>query len=122
MSRLFVYGTLLRGQPNHAVLAKCGRFLGDARTHASLTLWDLGPYPALTVGGTTAVSGELWDVETFDTLDAFEGPNYTRQDVDLEDGSRAQAYVLCRAPADLLQLRRGRSGARQLEHGDWRKR
>lgn len=113
MTLLFVYGTLLRGEPNHALLAGAGRFVRDARTEPAYTLWDLGPYPALTLGGATAIEGELWDVDAFDDLDAYEGESYARVLVTLEGGERVQAYALLHAAE--------RGSARQLE-GAWRKR
>ncbi|MEZ4299723.1 MAG: gamma-glutamylcyclotransferase family protein, partial [Polyangiaceae bacterium] len=58
---LFVYGSLLRGEDNHAVLAGA-RFVATARTAPRYTLVDLGPYPALVPGGETEVSGELFEV------------------------------------------------------------
>jgi gamma-glutamylaminecyclotransferase len=116
---LFVYGTLLGGERNHAVLSDA-RFVGAARTRADMTLLDLGPYPALARGGSTAVSGEVWDVATFDPIDAFEGPNYAREIVTLDDGTTAQAYVLKKPAADLLATRPSRSGARPITSGDWR--
>ncbi|APR79404.1 Hypothetical protein A7982_04751 [Minicystis rosea] len=95
--RIFVYGTLLHGEPGH-------RFLADARlvraviTTPAYELVDLGPYPALVPGGTTAVHGELYVVPfaQLAALDEYEGhPDfYRRQAIHLAGGGRAEAYLL----------------------------
>jgi gamma-glutamylaminecyclotransferase len=94
---LFVYGTLLRGQANHRLLAGA-RFLRAAATVPAYDLADLGPYPALVPGGGTAIAGELYAVPraTLAALDAFEGhPSfYRRGRVRLRDGTFASAYLL----------------------------
>ena len=91
---LFVYGTLMAGQENHRQLAGA-RFVGKARTLARYTLARAGGFPALREGGTTAVPGELYDLDesVLPALDAFEGEGYVRKDVDLEGGARVQAYL-----------------------------
>jgi len=63
--RLFVYGTLLEGHPDHGLLAGAEP-LGAAQTEPIYSLIDLGAYAALVVGGTTSVHGELYlvDLET----------------------------------------------------------
>jgi gamma-glutamylcyclotransferase (GGCT)/AIG2-like uncharacterized protein YtfP len=119
MPLLFVYGTLLRGERNHAVLSGA-RFVRDAKTRAEMTLLDLGPYPALARGGDTCVAGELWDVDDLREIDAFEGPNYAREPVTLDDGTVAQAYVLRGSLAALVSAGRARSGANRIASGDWR--
>jgi gamma-glutamylaminecyclotransferase len=60
--RVFVYGTLLRGEVNHYLLAGA-EFLGPHRTDACYTLYDLGAYPGLSRGGRTAVTGEVYRVD-----------------------------------------------------------
>ena len=55
--RVFVYGTLLTGESNHAWL-KGASCLGRWTTPPRFTLIDLGPYPVLSAGGRTAVTGE----------------------------------------------------------------
>lgn len=94
MTRLFVYGTLKRGQRNARLMAG-GRFLGEASTAPKYALLVLGPYPGL-VAGDLAVRGELWQVpaDTLAVLDAFEGvPTlFDRRPVTLADGTTAEAY------------------------------
>ncbi len=111
---LFVYGTLMRGEASHALLAGAP-FLGDATTAARFTLVDLGAYPALVEGGSSAVQGELYasSAELLAVLDAFEEhPRvYRRAAIELAGGGAAEAYVL---PA---QLARGRPA---IAGGDWR--
>jgi gamma-glutamylcyclotransferase (GGCT)/AIG2-like uncharacterized protein YtfP len=113
---LFVYGTLLSGEREHARLSGSER-IGDARTEAIFHLADLGPYPAMVLGGTTAVAGELYRVDenTMRELDVFEEVPilFQRVRVRLEDGSLADAYVM---EADQAR------GRRRIAHGDWRKR
>lgn len=71
--RVFVYGTLLRGEVNHPLLAGAD-LLGPHRTAAAFTLYDLGTYPGLVRGGVTAVRGEVYRVDgaTLRRLDALE--------------------------------------------------
>jgi gamma-glutamylaminecyclotransferase len=94
---LFVYGTLLRGEANHPLIAEA-RFLGEARTEAAFDLVDMGEYPGLVPGGSTAVHGELYEVSSGARarLDELEGhPHfYRRQPIRLRDGSVADAYLL----------------------------
>lgn len=88
---LFVYGSLLSDQDNHSVI-KSARFVGPARTLPQYTLVNLGPYPAITPRGTTAVVGELYEVEPdlLATLDEFEGhPDvYRRGPIELDENTR----------------------------------
>jgi gamma-glutamylaminecyclotransferase len=94
---LFVYGSLLSGESNHARLAGTRR-IGTARTTADYDLVDLGHYPALLEAGATAVHGELYEVDlsTLAILDEFEGhPSlYRRTTLRLEGGAHAEGYVL----------------------------
>ena len=114
--RIFVYGTLMRGERYHHLLAKA-HYLGPARTEPAFELVDLGTYPAMVPGGHTAVWGELYavDAPTLATVDELEEhPRfYHRQPIRLEDGAEALAYLLSTA-----QVR----GYPRIPSGDWRKR
>lgn len=109
---LFVYGTLMRGEPAHGLLAG-SPFLGAARTEPGHALVDLGAYPGLVREGSGQVSGECYAVTTADLerLDAYEDvpSEYVRGSVRLEDGREAQAYLLVRADA-----------APRIASGSWR--
>jgi gamma-glutamylcyclotransferase (GGCT)/AIG2-like uncharacterized protein YtfP len=76
MTRVFVYGTLKRGGPNHHYLAG-QQFLGTARTAAGYTLYSLGDYPGMvnSVDASHTVTGEVWEVDTrcLVGLDQLEG-------------------------------------------------
>jgi gamma-glutamylaminecyclotransferase len=113
---LFVYGTLMRGEANAAFLAE-SRFLGPARTQPAYTLLDLGECPGMVRGGSTAVVGELYDVDvhTVAELDAFEGtPSpYQRESVRLADGQVAEAFLLAEDAAEVVPVIAG---------GNWRRR
>lgn len=108
---LFVYGTLKRGQSNHARLQQA-RWLGPAQLQGAC-LFDLGPFP-MAVAGEGWVIGELYAVAwaALPDLDAFEGcPRlYQRHWLPLADGRQAWAY--------LGQPRQVRH-ARQLPGGQW---
>lgn len=94
---VFVYGTLLSGEPNHRLLSRAKR-LGEVRTLPLFELRSLGAFPGLIALGNTAVLGELYevDVETLRSLDALEGhPSfYHRACVALENGALVEAYLL----------------------------
>ena len=112
--RLFVYGLLLQGEREHALLeqAEC---LGEARTLPQHTLIDLDFYPALLVGGGTAVVGEVYLVSRalrFKLDVHHQSPAlFRRITVELADGSRAETYAM-----DPEQVR----GKRRLKNGSWR--
>ena len=94
---VFVYGSLLRSEPNHRLLASA-TFVGEARTEPHFSLVDLGAFPAMVAGGCTAVVGEVFavDTETLARLDALEGvPRfYERVAIALDDGREVDAYLL----------------------------
>ena len=80
--RVFVYGTLLAGEPNHGVLAGATRLADEARTEPAFELRDLGPLPGLVRGGSHAVVGEVYEVDdvTLAALDRLEGhPSFYRR-------------------------------------------
>jgi len=90
LTNVFVYGTLKRFQPNHALLARA-KYLGPAT--CSGILLDLGMFPALlecSEGG-QKVEGELFEVKDqamWDSLDRLEGhPNhYKRMPIETSNG------------------------------------
>jgi gamma-glutamylcyclotransferase (GGCT)/AIG2-like uncharacterized protein YtfP len=99
---LFVYGSLMRGEVNHPLLAGCA-FLGPARTEAGFELLDLGPYPGMVAGGRRSVAGELYraGADSLVELDAFEGHpgTFRRTAIRLADDRPAEAYLLVAAAA-----------------------
>jgi gamma-glutamylcyclotransferase (GGCT)/AIG2-like uncharacterized protein YtfP len=109
---VFVYGTLMRGGANHAVLVRLGaRYVAAARTARGRTLVDLGPYPALLPLDESRdavapnVHGEVFalDESLLPELDAFEGvPSlYLRDAIDLvtdEGPTNAFTYVFAKKP------------------------
>ena len=111
--RIFVYGTLRRGQPNHYLLDHL-RPERIARTEPRFTLVSLGAYPAMVSGGQHAVVGELYTVDRFTlaALDHLEGhPHfYRRQRVPLDDGEEVETYLL---PAQHAE------GHPHILSGDW---
>jgi gamma-glutamylcyclotransferase (GGCT)/AIG2-like uncharacterized protein YtfP len=114
--RLFEYGTLLDGEPDHELLARAER-LGASSTEPAFHLVDLGVCAALVPGGSTSVAGELYlvDLKTRADIDVLRQVPilYKRFRIRLCDDSEAETYVL-----DPNQAR----GRRRLHHGDWRKR
>jgi gamma-glutamylcyclotransferase (GGCT)/AIG2-like uncharacterized protein YtfP len=131
---VFVYGTLMRGGANHAVLIRLGaRYVAAARTARSRTLVDLGPYPALLPLDETrdavapTVHGEVFalDESALPALDEFEGvPElYRREPIDLltdEGATNAFTYVFAKKmPKNAQPVTTGRyvKFGSILEHG-----
>ena len=96
-TRVFVYGTLLKNEPNHRVL-RAARFIARARTAARFTLLDMGSFPGMLDVGDSAIEGEVYDVTEpiLRALDRLEShPHFfRRQWITLGDRSHAQAYLL----------------------------
>jgi gamma-glutamylcyclotransferase (GGCT)/AIG2-like uncharacterized protein YtfP len=112
-TRVFVYGTLRAGEPNHHFLA--GQlFARHARTVPAFDLVDLGAFPAMVARGLTSVVGEVYDVDddALAGLDRLEGhPHfYRRQTIRLDDGDKAVAYLLPTKQAH---------GRPRIPSGDW---
>ncbi|MCS5697887.1 gamma-glutamylcyclotransferase [Cyanobium sp. FGCU-52] len=93
-ARVFVYGSLRRGQSNHDQL-RGARAEGEG-TLAGADLHDLGPFP-MAVPGSGRVQGEVFAVtrEQLLALDRFEGvPRlYRRHRRRLVDGRRVWVYL-----------------------------
>jgi gamma-glutamylaminecyclotransferase len=114
--RLFDYGSLLPGEPDHGLLASARR-LGPAKTPPAYYLVELSTYPALVPGGRVAVSGELYLVDAA-ALVAIDVKKelpvlFQRRTITLEGGELAEAYLM-----NLEQVR----GRRRIHSGDWRER
>lgn len=110
-SRVFVYGTLKRGQCREGCWP--AKPLSIAEGQLSGVLFDLGPFPGLQEGS-GRVSGEVWEFAADDmpavlaALDAIEGYSNSPADlyrrvtksVDLGNATvTAWTYVLCCVPA-----------------------
>lgn len=111
--RVFVYGTLLRGEVNHRLLAGA-ELLGPHRTQPCFTLFSLGAYPALIRGGRTAIAGEVF---------AVDDAGLVRLDR-LEDYPRLYRRALIPTPYGRawVYLYRGPLRDRAVIHsGDWRR-
>jgi gamma-glutamylcyclotransferase (GGCT)/AIG2-like uncharacterized protein YtfP len=96
MVRIFVYGTLRKGECRHYFLED-SRFIGYARVKGYL-LYNLGAYPGMVQGGGEVV-GEVYEIpESFlKKLDLVEGvPELYRRElieVTLENGQTISAYA-----------------------------
>ncbi len=121
MNRLFVYGTLMRGEVRADLLADA-RDVRAASTHGRLYHLPFG-YPAIVDAEDGEVHGEL---VTFDDLEArlpalddYEGDEYRRvvRSIRVEGAvTTAWCYVVDPAfEADLVA-----QGARRVRSGQWR--
>lgn len=122
---LFVYGTLMRGFPLHALLVGRADSVGDGEV-AGL-LFDLGRYPAALRDGGGVIRGEVYrlkDPGLWRALDSAEGSQYHRGEVGvrLAGGQRVMAYIywyvgpLCRAVPIPGGDYRAHSPARSIYH------
>lgn len=124
MKNLFVYGTLMRGYPNHRVMPPESIFL-DKATLPGFSLVAIGgkAYPGLVPNDEAMVKGEAWMVPDFKRTDGLEGydpknpkySHYLRESVKikLEDSGEevwAETYV----------YNRGSEGLPNVPNGDWR--
>lgn len=111
---LFVYGLLLQGEREHALLGGA-ELRGEVRTLPQHTLVDLDFYPALLAGGQVSVVGELYAVTRqlrFELDVHHQCPAlFRRISIELEDGTRAETYAM-----DEDKVR----GKRRLKAGSWR--
>ena len=109
--KVFVYGTLMRGESNHQFLRKA-RFLGPARTSPGYRLFSVGPYPVLCPGGRQSVKGEVYGVSKRELalLDELEDYPllYQRRPIATPYG-RAWVYLQLQPPP----------GSRLLSSGSW---
>lgn len=114
---LFVYGTLMRGEPSAHLLGDDARFVRATRTSARYWLANVDDsYPALVEGGSDAVAGEIFEVSVavLPALDAHEDVPELYRRVRVELGAhRPWVYVF------RVELA---GGYPRIESGDWRRR
>jgi gamma-glutamylcyclotransferase (GGCT)/AIG2-like uncharacterized protein YtfP len=97
MARIFVYGTLKRGQERNGILVhNDGHCLG-VDTVLGYDLRDLGPYPMI-VEGQHTVHGEVWDIpdallEYLDFIEGTQAGLYSRQQTYTQGGQLVVLYV-----------------------------
>ena len=111
--RLFVYGSLRRGERNHDFLiGAC--FLSRVVTRPRYSLRASGMTPGLADHGEQAVQGELYELDAahLTRLDRLGGAPglYERKEVELSDGSSADAYFMPDAHARCYP---------EVASGDW---
>ena len=106
-----VYGTLKHGCCNHSVLQEA-TFVGSFVTPPSYSMLNIGEYPALITGGSTAIRCEVYRVnqQHMVNLDALEDyPHlYTRRHIETPFG-QAWLYLWNQSP----------QGYPLINHGNW---
>ena len=117
---VFVYGSLKMGLSNHRLL-RGSRFIDFAKTDPEYTMISFGHFPAVMRGGTTAIHGEVYEVddETLARLDQLEGhPHFYRREQIIIAGIKLTTYLL---PDDYFtrQGRRGGIWEPNVPSGNW---
>ncbi|MBA3975673.1 MAG: hypothetical protein C0504_15820 [Candidatus Solibacter sp.] len=97
MDAIFAYGTLMRGESRHTVLASAGPVRIVAAAAQGMMI-NIGPYPAV-LEGDVPVHGEYCEFEDLSELlprlDGIEGSGYRRErvTVTLDGGGQAEAWI-----------------------------
>ncbi len=117
---VFVYGTLRRGDDNDITrLQPEPRFIGRATVHG--TMYHLGAYPGVVLGGAGVVSGEVYAItlaleRLLDEIEALypqQTDEYFKRRVPVEvHGERLECIVYEINPSYTV-------GARTILSGDW---
>lgn len=103
MSKLFVYGTLKRNHGAHHLLRRYNpTFLGEVKTHSRYHLYNQGWFPGMIKDESNdgGVVGELFEVpesclKATDTYESVDSGLFSRETIELEDGTSAIAYLIC---------------------------
>ncbi|WP_304596019.1 gamma-glutamylcyclotransferase family protein [Alicyclobacillus sendaiensis] len=111
---VFVYGTLRQGQPNRCVMEPhLVRELGEGQIRGAM--YDLGPFPAVTLEEDGVVAGEWVMVKDkglarLDRLESY--PSFYDRAIvsDTANGLRGWVYCMARRKVD---------GYERVESGDW---
>lgn len=129
MTKVFVYGTLLRGCGNHDLL-KGQDFLGAAKTNPEFIFVHVGGFPGLVEGGETIILGEVYEVDDdcLRRLDSLEGCNpnnpdrgmYGRLLITLEDGQEVTTYRY-NVGGPSWSSQRSVEDYEEIKSGDWQK-
>jgi len=103
MTKIFVYGTLLRDQGNWSWALKDQTFVCEAETKPEYTMISLGGFPGVLEGGNTSIQGEVFEVddERMHDIDCLEGVNHSKpedgmyraESITLTDGTEALIYI-----------------------------
>lgn len=97
MRLIFVYGSLMRGQPNHHYMDGA-TYLGDGITLPEYAMVSMGGFPAVYANGDTAIMGEVYQVpdKVLDRMDRLEGHPiwYKRTPIKLVNRSKAEMYIM----------------------------
>jgi gamma-glutamylcyclotransferase (GGCT)/AIG2-like uncharacterized protein YtfP len=119
LDRLFVYGTMRKGQTARSFVANQIARTVPAHTNGSIYAFPLG-YPGFSEGdGRGKVVGEvLWLTElaaTFGLVDAYEGQDFARviRQVTLETGELVWTWIYTLSDPGAIKL------GTLIEHGDW---
>ena len=117
---VFVYGTLRRGEANDINrLQPAPRFVDTARIHG--TLYDLGPYPGVILGGEGWVQGEVYAIspalerqlDLIEEVAPVPSGEYARREVEVQ----LQGRLL---PCLVYEIARERvAGRPRIASGDW---
>jgi gamma-glutamylcyclotransferase (GGCT)/AIG2-like uncharacterized protein YtfP len=123
MTRIFVYGTLLRGFGNWSWALKDQTFVKEGETLPEYTMISLGGFPGVCPNGTTSIKGEVFDVDDtrmkeIDSLEGYRPDNptsgmYDRQSITLVDGTEALIYIFNTGSRPL-------AGYSAIDSGSWR--
>lgn len=115
MTLVLVYGSLKKGFGNHGCLGD-SPMLGTVITPPEYTMYSLGGFPGVVLGGDTAISGEVYEVTdaTLARLDRLEGVP-TFYDRHLIDTPYGQAIIY------ILQDTRYLNDTNKVEDGVWKK-
>lgn len=117
LDRMFVYGTLRRGERAWCQIEPYAAASEAARCRGSMVAFASG-YPGLTLEGDAVVTGELITLRDVPLalawLDDYEGDEFTRREIDVEtDAGPVRAWVY--AIEDRAVMARGTP----VPGGDW---
>ena len=117
IDRLFVYGTLRRGQTARSLLANAVTRAVKAQTNGFIYAFPMG-YPGYIEGAGTVVGELLWLSDlagTFGLLDAYEGTDFVRviRQVRTEAGEALWSWIYVLADPEAARL------GTLIADGDW---
>jgi gamma-glutamylcyclotransferase (GGCT)/AIG2-like uncharacterized protein YtfP len=117
VDRLFVYGTMRRGQTARAIVVGSISRSEPASTFGEIYVFPMG-YPGFVDGDGTVVGELLWLTDlagTFALLDAYEGQDFARmiRKVKPAEGPEVWAWIYVLADPGAAAL------GQRIEDGDW---